>query len=83
MVIRNDPQNEKSIGVRLATLNKSGEEAKSFVAGIEAEWKKLFPKTPFSYSFLNESIARLYNEDNRTAWLMQAATVITILISCM
>ncbi|GGB24473.1 ABC transporter permease [Puia dinghuensis] len=83
MIIRNDPQNEKSIGVRLATLNKSGEDAKSFIAGIEPEWKKLFPKMPFYYSFLNESIARLYNEENRTAWLMQAATVITILISCM
>jgi ABC-type antimicrobial peptide transport system permease subunit len=50
---------------------------------MEKEWKKIFPKTPFGFNFLDDSIQYLYGQEANTAWLMQVATVITILISCM
>jgi putative ABC transport system permease protein len=53
------------------------------VNNIAKEWKKLYPKEPFEYTFLGDSIARLYENEQRTKWLMRTATLITIFISCM
>ena len=83
MIIWHFPGGERSLGIKLATQGKRGGEAKAIIAGIAAEWKRVFPRTPFSYSFLNESITELYEEETNTAFLMQAATTITILISCL
>ena len=77
------PRAEQSIGIKLAVRGQQGASAKAIIASIETEWKKVFPKTPFSFSFLNESITWLYGEETNTAFLMQSAMVITILISCL
>ncbi len=83
MVIWNFPRGERSLGIKLATEGNSGAEAKKTIAAIGAVWKDIFPKTPFTYSFLNESITQLYDEEYNTAFLMEAATAITIVISCL
>ncbi|HEY4108728.1 FtsX-like permease family protein [Puia sp.] len=83
LVIWNFPRAERGLGVKLATEGRSGKEAKTIIAGIESVWKGIFPKTPFTYSFLNESMTRLYDQETSTAFLMEAATTITILISCL
>jgi len=83
MVIWDFARGERSIGVKVATQGKRGSEAKAIIAGIEKEWKQLFPKMPFTYSFLNESITQLYDQETNTAFLMEAATAITIVISCL
>ncbi|HEY4335390.1 MAG TPA: ABC transporter permease [Puia sp.] len=83
MVIWNFPRAERSLGIKLATKGKGGAEAKTMIAQIETSWKAVFPKTPFSYSFLNESITQLYDQETNTAFLMGAAMTITILISCL
>jgi ABC-type antimicrobial peptide transport system permease subunit len=70
----------KSVAVRLGV---QGDSAKKVMAALEAEWKDFFPQAPFTSSSLQETIDRLYIEENRTALLMQSATVIMILISCM
>jgi len=77
------PRGEQSIGVKLAVQGQQGASAKAIVASIETEWKKVFPKTPMNFSFLNESITWLYGQETNTAFLMESATVITILISCL
>jgi ABC-type antimicrobial peptide transport system permease subunit len=53
------------------------------MAALESEWKKLFPQAPFTSGSLKDTIDRLYIEEYRSALLMQSATVIMILISCM
>jgi hypothetical protein len=83
LVIRSFPRAESSLGVKLATLNRSGGEAKTIIAGMEKVWKGVFPKSPFTFSFLNESITQLYQQEANTAFLMQAATFITVCISCL
>jgi ABC-type antimicrobial peptide transport system permease subunit len=83
LVIRNFPRAESSIGIKLATLNKSGGEAKAIIANIEKVWKDVFPKAPFTFSFLNESITQLYQQEANTAFLVEAAMVITVCISCL
>jgi putative ABC transport system permease protein len=83
MAIWHFEKGERSLGIKLATLDKSGADATATVSGIEKAWKGVFPKTPFTFSFLNESITQLYAEESNTAFLMEAATAITIGISCL
>jgi len=83
-VIENAPDNQKhSIAIKLTTDEKNVSNVKAVIARIEEQWKKLFPDAPFNYSFLNESISWLYGQEEKTAWLTNAAAIITIFISCM
>ena len=50
---------------------------------LDAAWHSIFPDKPFPYTFLDESIASLYQSDIQQSWLVHAATAITIFISCM
>jgi len=70
----------RSVAVRLGVR---GDSAKIVMAALASEWKMLFPRVPFTSSSLQETISRLYIEENRSALLLQSATVIMILISCM
>jgi len=70
----------KSVAIR---LGGHGDTAKLVMTTLEAEWKMLFPRVPFSPHSLKGTIDRLYIEENRSALLMQSATAIMILISCM
>lgn len=70
----------KSVAVRLGV---KGDSAKQVMAALESEWRLLYPQAPFTASSLKDTIDRLYIEENRTALLIQSATVIMILISCM
>jgi putative ABC transport system permease protein len=53
------------------------------MGNIEKEWKTLYPEEPFSYTFLDESIANLYVIDFQMEWWINIATGITIFISCL
>jgi ABC-type antimicrobial peptide transport system permease subunit len=70
----------RSVAVRLGV---KGDSAMMVMAALESEWKMLFPRVQFTSSSLKDTIEGLYNEENRAALLMQSATVIMILISCM
>jgi ABC-type antimicrobial peptide transport system permease subunit len=70
------------IAVKLDTRNKSVAETKAILARVENQWKAFYPHTPFEYDFLDESIARLYQKEQTTSWLMNITTGITIFISC-
>ena len=80
LVIWNDPRHENSLGVKLA-LSKDGD-AKAVMSGIEKVWKGVFPKTPFGAAFYEDLLVRLYAEESNTAFLMEAAMIITLCISC-
>jgi putative ABC transport system permease protein len=50
---------------------------------IEAEYQALFPHETFSFTFFDESIAAFYKEELQTATMLNWATGLSILISCM
>jgi len=70
----------KSVAVRLGV---QGDAAKKVLSALALEWRTLFPGVPFTATSLQETVDRLYLEENRSALLMQSATVIMILVSCM
>ncbi|QRR01876.1 ABC transporter permease [Dyadobacter sandarakinus] len=50
---------------------------------LEEKWKAMVPGEPFSYSFLNEDFQKNYASDARTSRIVNAFTIISILISCL
>jgi succinate dehydrogenase hydrophobic anchor subunit len=70
------------IAVRLDTRGKSGGEARAILKRIERQWKTFYPHRPFEFSFFDDDIAQLYQREQTMEWLMDIATGITLLISC-
>lgn len=78
--IGNMPQ-ARNLGVKLS--GKSVEEVKATLARIEKQWKIVHPDRKFDYEFLDERIASLYEKEQKTSRLVNTATAVAILISCM
>ncbi len=53
------------------------------VKAMEKTWKGLVNDTPFEYSFLDENISKLYDEDKKVARIINSFTAIAMLISCL
>jgi len=83
VVIENDPKLQITVALKLTPAEYQKGNIPLLINSIAKEWKKIYPEEPFDYSFLGDSIARLYESDTQTQWLMRTATLITILISCM
>ena len=83
VIIENVPDRKASVAIKLAGREKNIKNVRATLSQIETQWKKIFPKTRFDYSFLNESINWLYEPENKTIWLVNVAMGITIFISCM
>jgi hypothetical protein len=83
IIIRHDPRAEIAIAVKIAAKGMTAGELKTLIGHIEKNWKAVFPGAPFSYSFLDESIANMYADDLRTGLLTNVAMGITVFISCL
>jgi putative ABC transport system permease protein len=77
------PDMQKGIALKLTPAEYQKGDMPALVKNIAKEWKKLYPEEPFDYAFLGDSVAKLYENEQQTQWLMQTAMVITIFISCM
>jgi putative ABC transport system permease protein len=82
-VIENVPGMQRSMAVKLSAEGGQLINAQQVVSRTEIEWKKLFPEKPFSYSFLDDSIKLLNEQEQNTALLINAAMITAIFISCM
>ncbi|HEY4063176.1 MAG TPA: ABC transporter permease [Puia sp.] len=67
---------DNSLGVRIAVTNHQT------LSGLETLWKSVVPNRPFTYTFLDESIAGLYKRDRQLSWLVGISTAVTIFVSC-
>lgn len=50
---------------------------------VEEEWKKIAPDYPFSYSFLDDSLEKLYQSEQNTGWLISVFSVLAVFIACL
>jgi putative ABC transport system permease protein len=83
MVIQHVPEWETSMAVNISSSDKNIAETRNVIAGIGKQWRQVFPESDFNYSFLDESIGWLFEKEEQSAWLINAAMIITIFISCM
>jgi len=83
VVLEHDPGIENSIAIRIASKGMAPGQLRAIMRGIGAEWKALYPEVPFSFSFLDDSIAELYANDFQIEWWANISMGITIFISCL
>lgn len=64
-------------------LDMKGNQFQETISSIESAWKEINSDTPFEYSFLDDDIRKLYDEDKRVAGVITSFTTIAIIISCL
>jgi putative ABC transport system permease protein len=60
-----------------------GGEVPTAIAAVEKEWKEITHNYPFEYTFLDQSIAQMYEADLHWEKAVRAASFFAILIACM
>ena len=73
----------KNLGIKLHTRGQEMAHVQETLDNIRAQWAAVYPGKKFNYTFLDESIASVYEKERKTARIVRAATAIAILISCM
>jgi ABC-type antimicrobial peptide transport system permease subunit len=76
LVIVRDANRDNSVGFRIALTDHQT------LSRLETLWKSLVPDLPFTYTFLDDSIAQLYASDRQLSWLVGVSTAVTIFVSC-
>lgn len=70
--------NEMAVKINPATLKQSGHQQSIKI--IQTEWDTVFPDDILNYTFFDEKIASLYEEEKNTSNLIQLFAIIAILI---
>lgn len=76
LVIARLVDQDNSIGLRITLSDRQT------LPKLETLWKDLFHDQPFTYTFLDDSIAQLYKKDQQLSWLVRISTAVTIFVSC-
>jgi len=69
--------------IRLKPNAAGGFEWKNGISKIQKDFKSIYPDADFSYQFVDEKIASLYQSEQKTASLLKWSTGLAILISCL
>lgn len=75
-----DPQNPSLANVIVRT---ESEDYASLLAKIEKIWNAKVPSTPFEYVFLEDEVQKQYETESTLSGIINAFTMIAILISCL
>ena len=67
----------------LAIFRYQGAETANVIAALERQWKQMAPDQPFSYRFLDESFAEMYEAEQRIGKIAALFALLSILISCL
>jgi len=78
-----DPNNSLTLHIALKPQTAAGEEWKTAIAGLQKNWKEIYPEDDFEYHFFDESIAKFYASEQKTSKLLAWTTGVSILISCL
>lgn len=73
--------NKNSYGVTSIKINMK--QAKSVIASLEKTWNQYYPDYMFEYSFLDQSVADDYQQENQLSQLYKVFSGIAIFISCL
>jgi ABC-type antimicrobial peptide transport system permease subunit len=69
--------------IALKPQTTNGGDWKQAITSIQKIYKGLYPDDEFDFQFFDESIARLYESEQRTTTLLSWATGLSIFISCL
>lgn len=76
---------ERSVSVKIRSNGKSATEFKAVLAKMKKAYNEVYPTSSrdFSPSFFDDTLAKFYEKESRQAQILNTATGIAILISCM
>ncbi len=77
------PDDQREIVLKLSTKGKQFNQLKETIANLRKCWDAIYPGISFEYSFLDESIAGMYDKEQKTSTLMNVVMSIAVFISCM
>ena len=83
LVISWSDKDQSSIHVALQPQTPDGKGWKQTLTKVETAFKDIYPGKDFEPIFIDEAIAKYYAADQQLSRLLQWATGLTILISCM
>jgi putative ABC transport system permease protein len=78
LVLYNPPTLMDHVIVRVRPGNTS-----ALLTSLERDWQAVAPALPFSYTFLNDHIQQLYEDEARFTRLTTVFTLLTILLACL
>lgn len=78
LVLRHDQNNMWCMSVK---FNEGA--LKDGLAAVESEWKKIVPDYPFTYEFVDDTIAQQYKADQNTGILLTSFSALAIIIACL
>jgi putative ABC transport system permease protein len=77
------PRGFHSLGIRLASTGQSVDNVKATLGSMEKIYKEIYPGANFEYKFMDESIRKMYESEQKTAALVRFVMGLAIFISCM
>lgn len=78
-----EPRNSYTFHIALRPQQPGSHTWQQAISKMEKTYKEVYPKNDFQYSFFDESIAKFYKDDQDLAKLLQWATALSIIISCL
>jgi ABC-type antimicrobial peptide transport system permease subunit len=82
IIISHVSQPETMLAVRLDSKGRYIADLKKILAALERQFKTVYPGLAWNYRFLDDAIENMYKKEEQTAFLMRAAVLVTIFISC-
>jgi putative ABC transport system permease protein len=78
LILRHDQNNMWCMSIKF-----NGGDLKAGLENVEKEWKKIVPEYPFTYDFVDDTIAQQYKADQNTGILLTSFSVLAIIIACL
>jgi putative ABC transport system permease protein len=75
--------NGSNFHIRLKPNNPDGHAWQNAIQKIEKAYKQIYPEEDFTYTFFDETIAKMYESELHTARLLKWASGLAIFISCL
>jgi putative ABC transport system permease protein len=69
--------------IALRPQTAGGKEWSAALTGFKQSWKQVYPGDDFEYQFINDTVAKFYQKEQHTSTLLNWATGLSVLISCL
>lgn len=81
LALMSDKGSLNNFNIKLASHR--AEDWQAAIQKIESVWKKTYPAAAFEYKFYDDIVAQYYETERTTARIINLATLVAILISCL
>lgn len=78
LMLLHSPRNFQNASVKVNMA-----QAREAIEAVEAQWMQHFPEYYFSYKFLDEDLATMYEQERKTSRLLLIFSLIAIFIGCL